>query len=803
MTAPEQSVDFDASDAPATSFAPGLLSIAWQRKSLLVLGLVVGVGAGALFYAQRTPVYESSAQILVVKKRPDALPIAGLDTARLSVFDDYVPTHLAILKSPLIAGRAVKKRQLESLASFAGRGDPTNAIIGALSVKRDVTDAVGSGSKILNLSYRGPQADDCTAILTAVIDSYKDFLDETYRDVSGETLDLITKARDILRKDLAEKEKAYHEFRQKIPVLVKGKGGTPLPQDRLLGIEARRSSLLVRQAELQGRLDAIQKALKGDDGPAARAALLTQLTSNAGSDTPKTNQQASPLQENLVGLLLQEKALLEDYGPDHPQVKAIRRRIEFTRDLLARPETAWGGKLPKPAKGETKLAQDPLDSYVQSLQQEVADNRVSLQSLQELFDREQAESKKLINYEMQEDSLRNDITRTQQLYDAILKRLQEVGLVKEAGGYDAQILSAPSRSWKVEPKAAVIVPIASFLGLLGGFVLAYVADRSDHSFRTPAEIRRRLGVPVIGHIPVLDAKEVAAAKAGGLEKRISPSLCCHHHPSSMEAEAYRAVRTALYFTTRGAGHKVIQITSPNVSDGKSTLTANLAVSIAQSGMRTIILDADFRRPTIHRLFGVSNRVGLTSVITGEVELGDAIQEAGMPGLAILPCGTRPKNPAELLMSPRFHEVLQALRDQYDYVLIDTPPLLAVTDPSVVAPRVDGVLLVLRMNKHGRTFAERATEVLATLGVTVFGVVVNGIGGRGKNSYYNNYYYSYGNSYHYAHRYYRYEDQATENNEDERADALANGVTDPGGHGLANGFDGQRHNGTNGRAEGSR
>jgi capsular exopolysaccharide synthesis family protein len=802
MNAPEQNVDFDGSDAPQTPFAPGLLAIAWQRKALLVLGVVLGLGAGTLFYAQRTPVYESSAQILVVKKRPDALPIAGLDASRLSVFDDYVPTHLAILKSPLIAGRAVKKRQLESLAAFAGHGDPTNAIIGALVVKRDISDAAGSSSKILTLSYRGAPADDCTTVLTAVIDSYKDFLEETFRDVSGETLEHITKARDILRQDLAEKEKAYREFRQRSPVLVRGKGGMSLPQDRLLGIEARRSALMVRQAELQGRLDSIQKTLKDNAGPTARAALLMQLASSSGNDSPKTSQQPSPLRDSLINLLLQEKALLEDYGPDHPQVKALQRRIEFARDLLARPEMAWGGKLAPTVKEDATLVQDPLDLHLQSLQQEAADNQVALRSLQELFDREQTESKKLLNYEMQEDSLHNDITRTQQLYDAILKRLQEVGLVKEAGGYDAQILSPPSRSWKVEPKAAIIFPIAAFLGLLGGFVLAYLADRSDHSFRTPAEIRRRLGVPVVGHIPVLAGKAGAAAKAGAVESTISPMLCCHHQPTSMEAEAYRGVRTALFFTTRGAGHKVIQVTSPNVSDGKSTLISNLALSIAQSGMRTILLDADFRRPNVHKLFGISNRHGLTSVINGEVELTDAIQEGGVPGLSILPCGARPKNPAELLMSPRFHEVLSTLRDRYDYVLVDTPPLLAVTDPSVVAPRVDGVLLVLRMNKDGRTSAERATEILSTLGVTVFGVVVNGIGGRGKNSYYNNYYSSYGGSYHYAYRYYRYDDPAVENGEEEPEKALANGVTDPGGHGPANGYDNQHHNGTNGRAEGS-
>jgi capsular exopolysaccharide synthesis family protein len=171
---------------------------------------------------------------------------------------------------------------------------------------------------------------------------------------------------------------------------------------------------------------------------------------------------------------------------------------------------------------------------------------------------------------------------------------------------------------------------------------------------------------------------------------------------------------------------VVQITSPNPEDGKSTLTANLAVSIAQSGKRILLIDADLRKPQVHKIFGVGGDVGLVSVITGEVDPAEAIQPSAIPGLSLLPCGPVPPNPAELLTAPRFKDLLDVLREQFDFVLIDTPPLLAVTDPSVVAPRVDGVLLTVRITKNGRPAAERAKEMLDTLGANVLGVVVNGI-----------------------------------------------------------------------------
>ena len=186
------------------------------------------------------------------------------------------------------------------------------------------------------------------------------------------------------------------------------------------------------------------------------------------------------------------------------------------------------------------------------------------------------------------------------------------------------------------------------------------------------------------------------------------------------------MRTALYFGTGAAMPRVIQITSPNRADGKTTLSANLSVSIAQSGKRVLLVDADFRRPRLHKVFALPAGTGLASVLAGAADLGDAIQDSVVAGLSILPCGPRPSDPAELLSSPRLQEVLEVARQHYDFVLVDTPPLLAVTDPSVVAPRVDGVLLNIRVSKNSRPDAERAREVLGTLGATMIGVVVNGV-----------------------------------------------------------------------------
>jgi polysaccharide biosynthesis transport protein len=232
---------------------------------------------------------------------------------------------------------------------------------------------------------------------------------------------------------------------------------------------------------------------------------------------------------------------------------------------------------------------------------------------------------------------------------------------------------------------------------------------------------------------------------------LAASLCTVHAAKSPAAEAFRGVRTSLYFSTQGQGHKVIQVTSPSMGDGKSTLAANLAVSIAHSGKRVLIIDADFRRPRQHRLFHVSTQRGLASLIAEEAEPEDIILSTAVANLSILPCGPRPNNPAELLTSPRFPELLGLFRERYDFVIVDTPPLLAVSDPMVVAPRVDAVMLTMRLTNNGRPNAERAKEMLATIGANILGVVVNGFGAKGAGGYGGE---GYGYQYAYAGGYYQ-------------------------------------------------
>jgi capsular exopolysaccharide synthesis family protein len=703
----------------------GILEMAWRRKALLALGLAVGLLLAGLIYARATPVYESSAQVLVVKKRPDNLPLPGAE-GRPPALEDYLATHQVLVRSPLIVGRAVEKGKLRGLPTFAGEPNPTAAIIDALKVNREVNAA--STTNILALSFRGPVGQDCPTVLNAVLDSYKEFLDVTYRNVSDDTVKLINRAAELLETKLNKLEGEHRKFRLTHPMLWKGKDGVNALQDRLFVIESKRSGLLIRKTDLEGRLAALEDAIKAGRG---RAELLAMIPEPEGRPATLPGK-ASAVPENLIAALeLEELTLSKDFGKDHPQVQNVRARLAHLR--------ARNGEEAAPEKDVRP--RDPVQAHLSFLRRELESIRALDQALANLLRGEREAARQLIGFEIQDDSYTKDIARNKQVFDGIVKRLEEINLLRDFGGFDTQRIAPPGPAFKVGPRALPVFALATVLGLLGGLGLAYLAEVTDLTFRGPQEIRRRLGLPVVGHIPSF--ANLPAPAAGREVPGLAPTLCAVYHPKSSAAEAFRGVRTALYFSTRGEGHKVIQITSPDQGDGKTTLAANLAVALAQAQKRVILVDADLRRPSVHKLFGVSAAQGLASVLGGEADLPNVVQQTAVPGLSVLTCGPVPPNPAELLTLPRFAQLLADLRARYDCVIIDTPPLLAVTDPAVVSPLADGVILTIRLSKNARPHAERAKEVLTTLGARVIGVVVNGVDPKRSRTYgYDSYRYGY-------------------------------------------------------------
>ena len=311
--------------------------------------------------------------------------------------------------------------------------------------------------------------------------------------------------------------------------------------------------------------------------------------------------------------------------------------------------------------------------------------------------------KNFVLAEIRDESLHSDVVRKRGLYDAFVERLKRVNLIKEYGGYVTPVISPVEASRKpVFPILWLIVAIGGFLGFSSGAGWAYIADRVDRTFRTPEEVRQLLALPIVGDIPSIRAAVESQGSANGRElPAIDPKVVACHRPRSPEAEAIRALRTALCSTSRGDQQKVIQVTSPTSGDGKSILVSNLAASLAQSGKKVLLVDADLRQPMIAKTFAIDGAVGLSAVLRGETDLPDVVQSVGIRNLAILPAGYCPPNPSELLLSPEFERFLAVVREQYDYVLLDSPPILSFADSLEIAARADGVFLTIRIYRNGR------------------------------------------------------------------------------------------------------
>lgn len=753
-------------DTTQTRTATSIISVVWQRKSLVILGTVIGLVLGSLFYAQRQPIYQSVAKVHVHNRSAQSF---GTGSEARAVFQyDYMSTQVQLLQSEDIALQAargdkcVRRLQEEGFSSFPDAKKPEELVQGIMSnltVTRDIKDSTtgGGGNNILLLSFRGTNREETKIILEALIDAYDKYIAEVYKNLNDNVVKDINRARDELEKKIQVADDEHSSYMKKCPILVTKIAGGMSAIQKEFNLS---TDMLARVSwELKSKsidLESLRKIYKDKGAESA-----TKYMINAGYRLSLGLTGDPELDKQLTTLKINEKLLRSKYGDKHPEVvNNVTSQAEIRAILTKKTKPNDPSNFPEGAQNPEPVLDDPAAEFIKSLETDVESTGQRLHELEKNHRALQDDMKVLSEYDTKVDQLHENKMRARSLFSEVQKKVQEADFKRDTG-FTARAINKPGIGFKISPNPYQVFTAATLLGLLLGVGLAYLAEISDKSFRNPQEIRKRLGLPVIGHVPYLAPDEKAAQLVATGASTLDPMLVTHYQSNSVGAEAYRGVRTALYFSTQGAGHQVIQVTSPNVSDGKSTLAANLAVSIAQSGKRTLLIDADFRKPRVHKIFNVPATVGMASVMAGQCDLGSAAQPTAVPNLSVMPCGPRPVNPAELLTSPKFKDLLEELRHQYDFVVVDTPPILVVTDPAVVAPRVDGVVLCIRVTKNGRPYAERAREVLASLGANVLGVVVNGFGAQvGGNRYgYEHYNYGYGEGYSYTYGYsYGYADK---------------------------------------------
>ena len=388
------------------------------------------------------------------------------------------------------------------------------------------------------------------------------------------------------------------------------------------------------------------------------------------------------------------------YGPNHPQVKQLNAHIHEVESELAAQQ-----------KRVVSEAKDALDAAQMSENQ--ARNILEAR-IHEIY----GQRDDLVQYEL----LSQEYESNRSMYERILTQLREAAVDAGLESADISVVDLaepPIRASSISLRYLILAGL--LLGFLVGLVIAILLERIDTRISDSRQLQELLGLPGLAIIPQTNWK----AKEEERQTDVGPEMLWD--PRSSFAEAFRVFRTSIQLSSAARQSRVIAITSCQPSEGKSTVATNLAATLAQAGKNVILVDTDMRRPSIFWRLGLQVKTGLSEYLTGNTRLEDVIQKhATIPGLALLPSGFSPPLPADLLASETMKDLVEKLRSEYDYVIFDTPPVLSVTDPLIVAAQADGVVLVVRQGICTRAMLTRANEILREVDLKIYGFVLNGV-----------------------------------------------------------------------------
>ena len=429
---------------------------------------------------------------------------------------------------------------------------------------------------------------------------------------------------------------------------------------------------------------------------------------------------------------------------ENPVVQQLRVTFVDLNKTLAQLETTYGEKHPKieALKSEVAKVRQEYTSEIDKLLKANENRYLTLEdneeALNKMLNKEKRDAIELSKLEVEYRPLVRESDDTLNLYKLITQRQKETGLSGLVRTNNVRImdLAVPNPA-PVKPRPVANLALALFVGLMLGVAAAVGAEALDNTIKSQEEVEAVLGVPVLGMLPIIGERTVGKASA---EEQKARDLSVFHDLRSAAAEACRSIRTNLMFLSPDQPLKTFLVTSPGPEEGKTTTAINLAITMAQAGGRVLLVDTDLRRPRIHRAFGMKNVLGISNAVVGEKTPDEVVFQSVVPNLDICPCGPLPPNPAELLHTRRFKDLIAEFGKRYDRIIFDSPPTSAVTDPVIVGNLADGVVLVVRAGHTTREAALFARRQLDDAKARLLGCIVNQV--NPSDPYYNYYYRSY-------------------------------------------------------------
>jgi capsular exopolysaccharide synthesis family protein len=695
----------------------------WLILSFLLA--VVTIVTIATFRMQA--VYVATARIEMDSSNANILPFQGMDPYGYEMdLENYIETQSKILTSETLALQTIRSSGLGARPEFASPSGPSEALaigslenqkrpselgafLGSLSVKRV------PNSRLVDVSFESTDPQFAARIVNEHI---RNFQEQNIRSHYDET----TRATTWLRSELeelkitvqqSEDKRIAYERKNQIWTL---DDKSNITTQRLADLN---KELTDAQSERMRREALFQFAKAGD------IASVPQLRDNPTLQNLNLKRQAAAGEYSDA---------LNQYGPNFPKVQRLQTQLKDIDQLIQKENVNTLNRI----ESEYRESRERENLLTQALdEQKVAANEMA---------------ERMVEYNI----LKREAEASKALYDGLMTKLKEVGISAALQSTNIRVVDpAMIPAYPSRPAKARNIALAFLVGLVGGIGLALMREYLDNTVKTPDDIETLARLPSLAVVPQFAGSNGNGSRrrllqgiaSNGHEKRIE--LVAQHLPKSQMSEAFRALRTSLLLSQPGRPPQVILVTSALPREGKTTAAANLAVTLAQLGDSTVLVDADLRKPGVGRLLNMASGkyAGLSSYLAGVSSLDlVTVPHPDIPNLAAIPTGPLPPNPADLLSSHKLAEAIAELRTKFKFVVIDSPPIMAATDAVILSVQTDGVLLVVRSGETPKEAFTRTRDLLVSVKCHILGVVLNAVDSGAPDYYYSYRYYPYSYGY---------------------------------------------------------
>jgi succinoglycan biosynthesis transport protein ExoP len=672
-----------------------------KRKFSILFFAALVFGLAAAYTFLKTPLYEGVARLQIDPSRSSTLGLDDNEKAASTDVDSRIKTEVAIIESDTVAMQVIKSLELYNKKEFAGKDVIAGDIKGTdqltATQRRRLLDKFSDhltvkvipNTQVVEIRFRSSDPILATDTANSIIDEYMQRNFHTRVDGTTQLSQWLSRQMDEIRVSTSAAQEQLADFQK---------------QHNLLGTDENDNVVTNRLKQLneeltQAEADRIVKEGRYRMARAGNPVLMDSAVPNTTLQVLRTQQ---------AELQAQYAQLSSQFGGGYPKLRELQAQIADVKTAIERE----GGNI------GTRLANDYNAAAT-------AENMIRTE-----FDRQKEETYKLDENVAQYANLKHQIESGQQLYDALQLKVKEANVTS---GLNSSYISVVDRAQlpdkPVEPRKALYLALGLGGGLFGGVILGLVIDSFDDTLRTSDEAEAIMALPELGSIPYIAAlmkknhKRLSPANLLGLQGTELNSISVLK-PNCPAAEPYRALGSVILLSCLDNPPKVLVVTSAMAGEGKSTISCNLAAALAQRGRKVLLVDADLRSASIQEQLGM--HPGRNTVFaTGATQYSRYQPIKGLPNLHVVPTGFRPTDPYEILDTARVKQLMNAWSQEYDHVIIDTPPVLLFADVLVMAARADGVLFVTRSGKSRTQASLRAREVLTRAGANILGFVLNG------------------------------------------------------------------------------